>query len=158
MRMRFRIDTSTDRRPTSSVLLYRPEEYSFDTEPAPSGAFTSVLVDDLNLEIDEGGRIVSIWGMCPHTRWISAPLVPPTAQPGDVYFVADGPISKGVSIPLNHGAYLPVQADRKSGWVRIQGEGAPDFSVEPLGGVIFEITGEGQLCSLWLKSRGEIGG
>src|SRR5438552_1910243 len=87
-KMRFRVDTSQNRRP-NSLLLYRPEEYSFDTEPRSIGSFTSVLVDDLNLEIDEVGRILAIWGMCPHTRWMTAPLVPPKAEAGEVFFVPD---------------------------------------------------------------------
>ena len=132
-------------------MLYRPEEYSFDTEPRSIGSFTSVLVDDLNLEIDEVGRILAIWGMCPHTRWMTAPLVPPKAEAGEVFFVPDGPLSRGVSIRLHRGTYLPVFVDNESGWVRIQGEGTSALSVEPLIGAIFEITKEGQLCSLWLK-------
>ena len=150
--MRFRTDLSTHRQP-DCVLVYRPKEYSFDVEPAQSGGFTSILVDDLNLEIDDLGRVISVWGLCPHTRWLEASLTPPEANFGDVFFVPDGQLSRGVSIRLNHNRYLPVHVDPGSGWVRIQGEGTPALAVKLLPGVIFEITGQGQFCSLWLMSR-----
>ena len=88
--LRFRIDRSVRRTP-NSVLVYRPEEYSFDMEPAPSRSFTSVLVDDLNLEIDEAGKVISVWGMCPHTRWVETTLARPEAERGDIVFVLDAP-------------------------------------------------------------------
>ena len=43
-------------------LVYRRNEYSFDMEPPPNRNFTSVLVDDLNIELDDTGRVVSVWG------------------------------------------------------------------------------------------------
>jgi len=150
--MRFRTKPSTHWKP-SFLLVYRPEEYSFDVEPAPGGGFTSILVDDLNLEVDELGRVISVWGLCPHTRWVEAKLAPPEADFGDV-FVSDVQLSRGVSIRLNHNKYLPVHVDPESGWVRIRGEGiAAASSVKLLPGVIFEITEQGQFCSLWLMSR-----
>jgi hypothetical protein len=61
---------------TNSSLVYRPEEFSFDITPAPLSGFTSVLLDDLNLEVDETGKVVSVWGLCPHTRWNDSLLTP----------------------------------------------------------------------------------
>ncbi len=150
--MRFRIDRSTSRTP-NSILVYRPEEYSFDVEPSPGRSFTSVLLDDLNLEIDDAGRVISVWGMCPHTRWSPAKLTPPDAAFGDIFFVPDAPLSRGVSVQLNHDKYLPVHVDRASGWLRIQSRGAPASAVKLQSGIIFEITEEGQLCALWLKPQ-----
>lgn len=147
--MQFRIDHSAHRA-SNSILVYRPEEYSFDVEPAPSRSFTSVLVDDLNLEIDEAGKVVSVWGICPHTRWVEATLTPPEAAWGEIVFVPDAPLSRGISVRLNRGKYLPVQVDRNSGWVRVQGRGVPASSVKLLPGIIIEITEQAQFCSLWL--------
>lgn len=157
--MRFRIDRSTHRAP-NSVLIYRPEEYSFDVDPAPGRSFTSVLLDDLNLEIDATGRVVSVWGLCPHTRWVPTKLAPPEAAFGEIFFVPDAALLPGVSIPLNHNSYLPVQVDQASGWVRIAGPGtstASASSVRLLPGIIFEVTEQGQLCALWLKPQERLG-
>lgn len=150
--MRFRTEPSTHRKP-SSILVYRPEEYSFDVEPASGRGFTSILVDDLNLEVNELGRVISVWGLCPHTRWIEVKLTPPESDFGDVFFVSDVQLSRGVSVRLNHNKYLPVHVDPGSGWVCILGEGTAASSVKLLPGVIFEITDQGQFCSLWLMSR-----
>lgn len=135
--------------------MYRPEEYSFDVEPPPGRSFTSVLLDDLNVEIDETGRVISVWGMCPHTKWSPTRLTPPEAAFGDIFFVPDAPLSRGVSVQLNRDKYLPVQVDRASGWLRIQGRGAPASAVKLQPGIIFEITEEGQLCALWLQPEND---
>jgi hypothetical protein len=152
--MHFRIDRLRHQTP-NSALVYRPDEYSFAVVPAPSG-FTSVLVDDLNLELNEGGKVISVWGMCPHTRWLPATLTPPDAPCGDIFFIPDEPLSRGISLQLNRDRYLPVLIDRKSGWILIQAPGKPVSSVKFLSGVIFEITEQGQLCAIWLKPKQEL--
>ena len=150
--MRFVIDFSTSQN-SNGVLVYRPAEYSFDVEPAHVRSFTSILIDDLNVEVDDLGRVVSVWGVCPHTRWIEAKLTPPESNYGTIFFVSDTQLMRGVSIQLKHNGHLPVHVDSGSGWVRIQAEGIPAASVKLLSGVIFELTGEGQFCSLWLLPR-----
>lgn len=150
--MHFRIDRTTSRTP-NSILVYRPEEYSFDVEPSPGRSFTSVLLDDLNLEVDDAGRIVSVWGMCPHTRWQPASLTAPEASFGELFVVPDAPLSRGISVRLNRGKYLPVQVDNTSGWVRVGGQETPFVSVKLLPGAIFELTEQGQICALWLRPQ-----
>jgi hypothetical protein len=152
--MHFRIERSRHQTP-NSVLVYRPDEYSFAVVPTPSGGFTSVLLDDLNLEVNEAGKVISVWGMCPHTRWIPATLTPPDAPFGDIFFIPDGPLSRGISLRLNRDRYLPVRVDEESGWVLIQAPGKPTSSVKLLSGVIFEVSEQGQLCTVWLKPEQE---
>ncbi len=150
--MHFRIDRTTSRTP-NSILVYRPEEYSFDVEPSPGRSFTSVLIDDLNLEVDDAGRVISVWGMCPHTRWQSATLTAPEASFGELFVVPDAPLSRGISVRLNREKYLPVQVDSASGWVRVGGQATPAASVKLLPGVIFELTADGQVSALWLRPQ-----
>jgi hypothetical protein len=149
--MKFRASLATGGIP-NRVLIYRANEYSFDVTPSASDAFASALLDDLNLELDVNGKVVSIWGMCPHTRWKEAALSPPSAIFGEVYFVPDTPLVRGVSTRLNNDKkYRPVLVDLAAGWVCVQGEGAAASSVKILPGVIIEITAQGDLCALWLK-------
>jgi hypothetical protein len=136
-----------------STLVYRPEEYSFDMVPAPRRNFTSVLVDDLSLEVDVSGKVISVWGMCPHTRWTEAALVPPMAEVGALFAISDRPFLPGVSVQVNPNKYLPTYVDRTSGWVQVKGESTPAASVRPFPGVIVEIGEQGQFCSLWLKPQ-----
>jgi len=148
--MRFQIDFSSYQKP-SGALIYRPEEYSFAIVPTPKGGFTSALLDNLNLELNERGKVISVWGMCPHTRWISATLTPPDAAFGDIFFLSDTPLSRGISIGLNSDGYLPVLVDPESGWLSIRTPSKPASTVRSLPGIIFETDEHGQLCGVWLK-------
>jgi hypothetical protein len=150
--MHFQIVPLAGRIP-NNVLVYRPEEYSFDLEPAPCRGFTSILIDDLSLEIDDAGRVISVWGLCPHTRWTQATLAPPQADFGEIFFVPDAPLLPGVSIRLNLDRQLPVAFDRISGWLRIHGKGVPRKAIRPLPNVILEVDDQGQFCSIWLRPR-----
>lgn len=148
--MRFRINWSTGKVP-NGTLVYRPAEYSFDIDPRPDGCFTSILLDDLSLEVDRASRVIAVWGVCPHTRWQAAVLTSPSAAFGELLFVPDAPLSRGVAVPLNE-RYLPVLVDRASGWVCVQKPAAAAAAaVKVLNGVVVELTEQGQLCALWLK-------
>ena len=131
-------------------LVYRADEYSFDFEPAPLGALTSVLINDLNLELDGDGRLVSVWGMCPYPTWKRTSLTLPSAENGEVFFVSDLPLVRGVSVPVNKIGTWPVYVDLASGWVRVASGGAAAAAVKPLPGVIVETTWEDDIASLWL--------
>ena len=45
----------------------RPEEHSSDVDPPPGGSFISALLGDLNLQVDDASRVISVWG----THWYS---------------------------------------------------------------------------------------
>jgi putative transposase len=142
-----------------SYLVYRPEEFSFDVTPAPLSGFTSILLDDLNLEVDETGKVISIWGLCPHTRWNDAPLAPPEAVCGQLFVLTDTPLERAISIRLTpERKYLPTFVDRSRGWVKVQGAANPKSAVMIIPGVIFEIGNRGEFCSLWLHPKSGIGG
>jgi len=149
--MRFRMALSTIQK-HSQVLVYRPEEFSFDVEPVQSGGFTSILINDLNLEVDAVGRIISVWGLCPHTRWIEANVSPPDAAFQDV-FVSNVQLFQGISLQLDHALCSPVYVDPLSGWIRIQSQVPGAHSATLLPGVIFEMSDQGQFSSLWLLPR-----
>jgi hypothetical protein len=134
----------------NSSLIYRANEYSFDVVPVPNG-FTSVLVNDLNLEVDEHGRVVSVWGVCPYPAWNDTALSPPGAEFGDAIFVPDTPLQRGVSLRLNEERTWPVLADKSSGWVHIDGGCRNAKAIRILTGVILEIDKSGNLCGIWLR-------
>jgi hypothetical protein len=148
--MKFRVDKAV-RQLSNSILVYKPDEFSFDFEPGENRWFTSVLIDDVSLEVDESGKIRAVWGLCPHSRWIKTKLSPPDAELRDVYVLPDEPFSSGVSVRLNRKRYLPVYVDSASGWVHIPGEQTPTSSISPLRDVILELTDQDEFGSLWLK-------
>jgi hypothetical protein len=132
-------------------LVYRSNEYSFDTVSLPGSGFTSVLLDDLNVEMDASYRVCGIWGLCPNTRWIEQALTPPHAQQGALVVVSDHSFERGVSVRLNGKGYLPVHVDSRTGWIQVKGDLSPAVAIEIFSGVIFELTADGQFCALWLK-------
>ena len=112
-------------------LVYRRNEYSFDMEPPPNRNFTSVLVDDLNIELDDTGRVVSVWGGA-YTRWKDAPLRRPSAKVGAVSVNSDAPLARGVSVQVNQNKYLPTFFDRCSGWIKIEAKKEPALAISRL--------------------------
>jgi hypothetical protein len=129
------------------------KDYSFATEPSHAKQFTSALIDDLSIEVDERSRVALIWGLCPYTRWKRAKLTPPLGQPGALYLIPDHPFKRGVSVQINSKKYLPTYFDPESGWIRIEGQVPPASTVEVFNGVIFEIGDKNQFSSLWLKPQ-----
>jgi hypothetical protein len=148
--MRFQVTNLEHRIPNNS-LIYRPEDYSFAVTPVPDGSHTSVLFDDLNLELNAAGKVISIWGLCPHTRWKESVLIPPQAEFGEVIFVPDSPLARGISVQLNKEKYLTVLVDKTSGWIHVIGDGTVASNIKILDGIIFGLTQQGNLCEIWLK-------
>jgi hypothetical protein len=150
--MRFQVANLGHRIPNSS-LIDRPEDYSFEVTPVPEGGYTSVLLDDLNLELNAAGKVISIRGLCPHTRWKESVVTPPQAEFGEITFVPDSPLARSISVPLNKEKYLTTLFDKTSGWVHIVRDGSVALNIKILDGVIFGLTEQGNLCGLWLKPQ-----
>jgi len=133
----------------NAALVYRTDEYSFDVEPSRAN-FTSVLFNDLNIEIDCAGRAVSVWGLCPYTTWTAARVSPPEASFGDLFFISDKPLVGGVSLRVDSQRW-PVFVDRDSGWILLDRGRTPDIAVKLLSGIIMGIGEDGELAGIWLK-------
>jgi hypothetical protein len=155
MTVRFQIAHGVQQVPQRE-LLYRRTEHSFDMEPPPTRNFTSVLIDDLNIEIDDSGKVVSVWGLCPYTRWVEGTLIPPSAAVGTLFVKGSSPLARGVSVQVNRDKYLPTYVDRQSGWVKIEARRVSASAVRVFPGVIFEIDEHGDFCALWLRPRAQV--
>ena len=132
------------------ALIYRAEEFSFDVVPSLS-SFTSVLVNDLNLDINESGLALSVWGLCPYTSWKITNLVAPKVDFGDVVLATKKPLHAGISLRMHQGLYWPVLVDPSSGWV-VLASGNEAFSrAKILSGVILETDRHHRLCNVWLR-------
>jgi hypothetical protein len=157
--MWFRIvpnDLPTDNE-LGATLVYRSIDYSFDVEPVVPG-FTSILLGTLSMEVNDVGKIVSAWGLCPHTGWVSTQLSPPHAEFGDVFAMTTSPLLRGSGIALRQCSNPVIEIDRGSGWLRIAEKGVIEqnativqFAIKILPGIIMEIDRQNQFLSLWLK-------
>jgi hypothetical protein len=134
-------------------VIYRPQEGSFDVETSHASlpsAFTSVQVNELQLQLDEQGRVLYADGYCPHFGWCETRATPPSASRAAL-FVRDVNFVAGVSVAISTSRW-PVSVNRKMGWVCI-GEQLPSASciaVEFATGSIALVDG-GALKSVWLK-------
>ncbi len=132
-------------------VIYRPEEYSFDFETDTPSSGTSLLVNDLHLEVDEDQRILYVWGVCPYYRWQHTDRNPPSSEPGILVAILNGQMIPGVSHRLTKPSEWPILVNPESGWICI---GDPDVR-EPFESVEFAtnsiaVLKEGMLRAIWL--------
>jgi hypothetical protein len=71
-----------DGKPVSGRLVYRRSERGLDVEPRPNGGISSLQINEVQIEVDEDGRLLYVWGYCPHESWDPAALAPPGSNTG----------------------------------------------------------------------------
>lgn len=130
------------------TLHYDPSSLAFATLPLRE-TFTSLLVNDVQLDVDDAGRITFVWGLCPHQSWVRRSLVPPTSM-GGVLGVRGASLVPGVSVRVNKEERWPVAVDPDSGWVCLG-----DWSIKAARHVAFAPGAvaslvDGDLVALWL--------
>jgi hypothetical protein len=138
-------------RPIAGALHYRSGEYAFFTD-GRYGSFTSVLLNDVQIEIDADGLATAVWGMCPHTSWIARSLAPPIAISA-VLKCTGADWVPGVSVRLTPNHRWPAYVDRAKGWLCLgeaDGSGGEAYAFAP-GSVA--VLRRGSLVALWLRPR-----
>ena len=111
----------------------------------------------LQLEIDnESGRVLYVWGLHPHTRWVEGVCRPENFSRGGVMAqVAPRADPGGAARLIELGAWS-TRLDRETGWVRIAGDAS--FARETLTLIatdtLLGIT-DGSLSSVWLRPQFE---
>jgi hypothetical protein len=131
-------------------LVYREEDYSFDVEPLSTQGYTSILINDLHLEITYEGKIIYVWGLCPLINYLRTDKTPNNYTAGEVTVILDNP-TPGISKRLNDDKRWPIYINKNKGWVCI---GDPhlsaEMSIEFIPNCIAELDNH-QLKALWLK-------
>ncbi len=82
-------------------LVYRAEDYSFDIEPLDGTGDASIMINDLQLEIDDEGRVIYVWGLCPLIKYEETIEFPYGYRSGSLVAVLDKPPVLGISYRLN---------------------------------------------------------
>lgn len=98
-------------------LVYRSEDYSFDVEPLDGTGDTSILINDLQLEIDHEGKIMYVWGLCPLIKYETTHEFPIKYKTGSLVAVLDKPPVLGVSYRLNEGRRWLIYINKEKGWI-----------------------------------------
>lgn len=131
-------------------LVYRAQDYAFDTEPRPSNCPYAVGVNDVELMVDDESRVVFVTGYCPHLGWKPMRLHPPASSQGSLFLKVEPNLVPGQTIGvIARDSRWPVLVDSASGWVCL---GAPErrgHAVEFMTGCIAVLHDE-RLVALWL--------
>ena len=132
-----------------SELVYRQDEYSFDTVPSVESSYATILINDLGIELNEEGVAHSVGGLCAYTLWKNIALTAPEYRKSKVKVDVGEKLEAGVSYRLNKKTW-PVFYDESSSWICLG-----DFSIVRHG-VMFApgailILASGEPDALWLK-------
>lgn len=135
--------------PASGRLLYFRSEFSLDTEPKPLGGVASLLINDVQLEINEDGRLLYVWGYCPEQSWRTAVLKPPEATGAQLRWKGRS-IPRGASLRLNESGPWDILFDPIGHNLRIGSTIVGGQFVAFAPGATAELS-HGSLVCLWLK-------
>ena len=100
-------------------ILYRSEDLSFDAEPLEEGGITSIMINDLQLQINEKGEIIYVWGYCPLFKHEETNQAPKNYESNTLIAVLDKPLIPGVSYRLNEDERWPIYINNKKEWICI---------------------------------------
>jgi len=130
-------------------LVYRAEDYSFDVEPLNGTGDTSIMINDLQLEIDHDGKIMYVWGLCPLIKYVEINEFPIKYKIGSLIALLDKPPVPGISYRLNEERWM-VYVNKKKRWICL---GNPEITdkqlVEFAPGCIAAMNGQ-ELVAIWL--------
>lgn len=134
-------------------LVYREEDYSFDIEPLICNGYTSIMINDLQLEIDDEGKIVYVWGLCPLIKYQETDMVPKNYESANLVALLNKSPIPGISYRLNENERWPIYINKQKGWVCI---GNPDSigekNIEFLHDCIAVLEKQ-EIVAIWLKPQ-----
>jgi hypothetical protein len=133
-------------------LVYRNDEQSFDFQGMRPNGVASLLVNDLQLELNEAGLVLYVWGLCPRATWLPAQNEPPVFQRRTLSAQLGEGIVPGVSKRISGEAAWPVHENTVSRWICVGDPGAVghhDSGIEFAAGCVAVLRRD-TLVSLWL--------
>ena len=134
-------------------LVYRSQEYSVDTEPSPGCGNTSILINDLQLEVDEDGEIIYVWGYNPLIQFQEIKEVPLQYRSKRIIVDVGKELIPGISHRLNEDTRWPVYINKKDNWICIGDPKVDDKDmVEFVPNCIAALKGE-ELKAVWLHPQ-----
>lgn len=134
-------------------LVYRPEDYSFDIEPLDGSGGTSIMINDLQLEIDHEGKILYVWGLCPLIKYQETDEVPHKYKAQSLVAVLNKPPVPGISYRLNEDKRWPIYINKKKGWVCLGNPKTKDKKlIEFAPNCVATMDGQ-ELTAVWLHPK-----
>jgi hypothetical protein len=140
-------------RDTRTRLVYRERDHAFDLEGERPKGVTSLLVNDLQLEIDHEGVVLSPWGLCPRSTWEPTEALPPPCLRGTLLAQIGEEVVPGVSRRISGDSRWPVYENRGTRWVCVgdpKAEGDRGKGIEFASGCV-AVLEDHSLVALWLR-------
>jgi len=134
-------------------LVYRAEDYSFDIEPLEGTGDASIMINDLQLEIDYEGKIMYVWGLCPLVKYEKTNEFPSAYQIGRLVAVLDTPPTLGVSYRLNENHRWPIYINKKKGWVCLGNPKIKDMCLIEFAPSCIATMDKEELVAVWLHPK-----
>ncbi|MDB6081214.1 MAG: hypothetical protein JWO53_486 [Chlamydiia bacterium] len=134
-------------------LIYREEEFSFDIDQPQQNGFTSILINDLQLEIDDMGEILYVWGLCPLISYQEIEEIPQNYVAGSLVVLLEHTPIPGISYKLNKDSRWSIYINKKMGWVCIGNpHSKSEYMVEFAPQCVASIEA-GELIALWIHPQ-----
>jgi hypothetical protein len=134
-------------------LVYRTEDFSFDIEPLDGTAETSIMINELQLEIDCQGRIIYVWGLCPLIKYKEATEFPYGYKKASLVFVLDKPHVLGRSYRLNEDRRWPIYINKKKDWVCLGNPTIKDMCLIEFAPKCVVTMNKQELIAVWLHPK-----
>lgn len=134
-----------------SKLLYRLDEHTFDSDPLSEDSYTSIQVNELQLDIDYNGNILYVWGFCPINLTSETTSIPNNFKSHALQVIAKGEFIPGISKRYNDEHRWPVAINKEYGWICIGNPnvaGVKQIEFAPNCVATFE---HQNLIAIWLK-------
>lgn len=149
--MKFIIEEKTSTK--KAHLIYIEEDFSFDIEPHEGTGFTSIMVNDLQLEIDDVGKIIYVWGLCPLIMHEKTKEFPKNYTSNSLVALLDNNFTPGVSYRLNESERWPIYINKKEGWIcignpQIKGKQMIEFALNCVA-----VLENQKITAIWLKPK-----
>ena len=135
-------------------LVYCAEEYSFDftSEELPY-AITTLQINELQLAVNDEGRVLYVWGYCPLLRYEITESSPPPWVKGQLFAELDRELIPGVSERVGDGRW-PLSINPNNGWVCLGGASLQvDVVAVEFAQSCVAVLSNGTLVSLWLHPQ-----
>jgi|ERR1700722_954161 len=149
--MKFLIQQAQEKQNFS--LVYRPEDYSFDIEPLDGTGDSSIMINDLQLEIDHEGKIMYVWGLCPLVKYRETDKFPFKYKTGCLVVLLDKPLVSGISYRLNEDRRWPIYVNKKKGWVCLGNPETKNKQLIEFAPDCVAAIDEKQFIAIWLHPR-----
>ena len=131
------------------TLIY--DSLVFGTNPDYDESFTSILINDIQLEINELGEIMYVWGYCPLVAYEKTEEIPKKYESKRLAAILDETPIPGVSYRINDVKGWPLYINISEGWVcfgdpKLLGDKRVEFFPNAIA-----ILENQEIRTLWLK-------